>query len=975
MRRRFVNACIDHPFVVLVLTVAATFFFAVSIPDVDFSASSETLISPGDPDRVYFEKIKSIFGDDQISVICLIARGGIYRKEIFRKIEDMTRELKGIDGVRDVVSITNIRNIRGQREIIELGEEKMEVNRLYKGELVTEIPDTPREWELLKERIRQNPLYIHNIVSPDGKATGINVFLEELTEKELYEKDIVGKIDKIIKKYSGPGVDISVTGIPQTKVLTSQYMKHDLKKFIPYTILLIACVLYVSFKKGRRINLPLVLVAAVVAIGLGTQSVWDFVVPLDQAMLVVAALVLFLALFDGHAILLPLAAVVLAVTWTVGFMGHLGIKFSLVNTVLPSLLISIGIAYVIHVMSEYYHERPEGDNPRDVLKNAVYHISLPVAVTAFTTMIGFASLTISDIPAIRDMGVLAVFGVFCAALLSLSFVPAMISIIESRSGKGIPAETEEIGQWLTPALRRLGDWNLKRAPYILAASALLTAVLIPRIPTIEVDTDFLSYFGEETPIIKAKNKLTRHLAGSAPFFVVVDGHYPRAFENPRMMQKLEEFEDFIIAQKGVDTTISVADYVKLTNRATYGNDPDYYTIPDTRQGIGSLLESLSSSPEILEPYLNEERSIANILVRTRIVGSSDTLKLADKIHEWAAKNFPEASVRMTGTLYLLNKSANKVSRGQMESLALAVFVILLVMSFLFVSFKFGLLSMVPNILPIVVLFGTMGLLNIPLDLSTSIIASIVIGLAVDDTIHFLAQFNHNVNTLYDEQEAIRATMATTGRPIAFTTATLCVGFLVVSFSDFRPIYHFGLLTGFILFVCLLGDLVVLPAILRFVKIITLWDLLGVKLGKDPKKTIKIFQGLSNRQARIAALIGKFKSYRKGERILTEGEVGEEMYVVVNGKVEIFSGDEEDRMSIAILGPGDNFGEMALVRHGLRSASVEALEDTELLILDEKSLRRIQRRYPRIAAAIYLNLTRILSDRLQITTVTAMLRGK
>lgn len=975
MRRRFLNACIDHPLIVLILTVAITVFLAIPIPEVDFSASSETLISHDDPDRVYFEQIKNIFGDDQISVICLIAEGGIYREKIFRKIEDMTRELKEVDGIRDVVSITNIRNIRGEKETLELDGETLEINRLYKGKLVTRIPDTPGEWKTLKKRIRENPLYMQNIVSPDGKATGINVFLEELTEKQLYEKDIVGKINKIIEKHSGPGVDISVTGIPQTKVLTSQYMKRDLKKFIPYTILLIACVLYISFKRGRRINAPLLLVAAVVAGGLAAQSTWDFVIPFEQAMPAVAALVLFLALFGGRAILLPLAAVVLAVIWTVGFMGYMDVKFSLVNTVLPSLLISIGIAYVIHVMSEYYHERPESEAPEEALKNAVYHISLPVAVTAFTTMIGFASLTVSDIPAIRDMGLLAVFGVFCAALLSLIFVPATISVIEHRFAGRLPGQSQEVGQWLTPVLRRLGDWNLKRAPFILVFTALLAIGLIRYIPAIEVDTDFLSYFGEEAPIIRAKNKLTEHLAGSAPFFVVVDGHYPRAFENPRMMHKLEEFESFITAQKGVDTTISAADYVKLTNRATYGNDPDYYKIPDTRQGVGSLLESLSSSPEILEPYLNEERSIANILVRTRIVGSKDTLELADKVHEWAKKNFPEASVRMTGTLYLLNKSADKVSRGQVESLALAVFVIFLVMSLLFVSFKFGLLSMVPNILPIVVLFGIMGLLNIPLDLSTSIIAGIVIGIAVDDTIHFLAQFNHNVNTVYDEQEAVRATMATTGRPMTFTTATLCMGFLVVSFSDFQPIYHFGLLTGFILFVCLVCDLVMLPAILRFVKIITLWDLLGVKLGKDPKKTIKIFQGLSNRQARIAALIGRFKSYRKGERILTEGEVGEEMYVVVNGKVEIFSGDEDDKMSIAILGPGDNFGEMALVRHGLRSASAEALDDTELLILDEKSLRRIQRRYPRIAAAVYLNLTRILSDRLQITTITAMLRGK
>jgi CRP-like cAMP-binding protein len=155
----------------------------------------------------------------------------------------------------------------------------------------------------------------------------------------------------------------------------------------------------------------------------------------------------------------------------------------------------------------------------------------------------------------------------------------------------------------------------------------------------------------------------------------------------------------------------------------------------------------------------------------------------------------------------------------------------------------------------------------------------------------------------------------------------------------------------------------------------LWDLLGLKLGKDPKNTVKIFQGLSNREARIAALLASIIPYPKGHRIITEGEIGAEMFVIVKGKVKIYSGDEDDSLSIAILGPGDNFGETDLVRRGPRWTSAVALDDVELLAIDQKSLTRIERRYPRIALRIYFNLTRIVSDRLQITTLTAMLRGK
>jgi hypothetical protein len=229
--------------------------------------------------------------------------------------------------------------------------------------------------------------------------------------------------------------------------------------------------------------------------------------------------------------------------------------------------------------------------------------------------------------------------------------------------------------------------------------------------------------------------------------------------------------------------------------------------------------------------------------------------------------------------------------------------------------------------------------------------------------------------MFDERKSILEVMKTTGQPVVYAIATLCFGFLVVSFSRFKPIFNFGVLTSFILFIGLISEIIILPSILRFVKIITLWDLLGVKLGKDPKHTIVIFNGLTNREARVAALLSTIRPYSKGEIIVKEGELNAEMFVIVKGKVKIFSGEETDEMSIAILGQGDNFGEMDLVGRGPGWTSAAAMEDAELLIINEKSLKRIEKRYPRIAMTIYLNLTRILSERLQITTLTAMLKGK
>lgn len=981
--RRVFGFVVYHPLPVILLVVIASFYFAVPIPHVDFSASSDTLMVKDDPDQLFFDKVKRIFGDDQISVISVIAPEGIYNKRVFDTLEWMTKKLEEIDGVDEVVSLINIRNISGEhvKAVYEINGKVFtyDENRLETGELVKKIPETDEEWEELKKKIGENPLYYKNIVSEDGKATSINVVLDTMSEEELYSRDIVGQIEAIMAEARKSGLDISATGIPQTKVATSNYMKEDLKRFLPYTILFIAIALYLNFYQGRKRLNPAFLATVIVSVAsLLAQVYLGFELPFGVSLLASAGIVLFLALFGGQAIILPLLAVIITVIWTVGFMGYLNIKFSLVSTVLPSLLITIGIAYVIHVMSEYYHEKSAHGDPREALIDAVHHISLAVFVAAFTTVVGFASLIISKIPAIRDMGILAVFGVTVAFVLSLTFIPSMIALSRHAPGGRVSmAQTNDTAKTdrLSIFLRNLGDWDMRHAKWIIGLIIFLSLSVGYGARNLTVDTDFMSYFHREDPIVKARDKLISHLAGSAPFFVVIDARIPKAFYEPKILAKVEQFQKWLSEQEGVDTTISVVDYLKLTNRAEHGNDEKFFTIPDPHDVVARMIDVSLSGTGMLDPYLNKERSMANIMIRTRIVGSSTTLALERKIKEWAEKNFTEAKITMTGTLLLLNKTADKVSRSQTESTITAIFSIFLVMSLLLMSFKMGLLAMIPNVFPIVMLFGIMGYSGITINLSTSIIASIIIGLAVDDTIHLLSQFNYNVKELKDEREAIRATLATTGRPVFLTSVTLFLGFSVVSFSKFQPIFHFGILTACTLLICASGDLFMLPSILRYVKIITLWELLDMKLGKDPKKKIKIFEGLSNRQARIAALMGKIQSFAKDSLIIQEGDVGEEMFVVIRGKVEIYAGDWDSRMSIAILGPGDNFGEMAVVRHGFRSASARAMEDTELLILDAKSLYRIQKRYPRIASAIFLNLTRILSDRLQITTVTAMMREK
>jgi hypothetical protein len=232
----------------------------------------------------------------------------------------------------------------------------------------------------------------------------------------------------------------------------------------------------------------------------------------------------------------------------------------------------------------------------------------------------------------------------------------------------------------------------------------------------------------------------------------------------------------------------------------------------------------------------------------------------------------------------------------------------------------------------------------------------------------MVRFNRELQVSADQEHSLATALRTVGRPIVYTSVALTCGFLVMRRSEFLPVRHFAELTAATMLAAMGANLVLLPALLAETRIVTLWDLIFVKLGKDPHKTIPLFRGLRRAQARIAVLLGTLQNVTAGEPAVRQGEMGEAMYVIINGRADVIvNGPDGQRQHVRRLGRGDVFGEMGLVRRQQRSADVVAVDDLELLAVDARFLERLQRRYPRIAAAVFLNLTRILSDYLETTT--------
>jgi CRP-like cAMP-binding protein/preprotein translocase subunit SecF len=461
---------------------------------------------------------------------------------------------------------------------------------------------------------------------------------------------------------------------------------------------------------------------------------------------------------------------------------------------------------------------------------------------------------------------------------------------------------------------------------------------------------------------EAARVVRQHFGGATNFLVVVDGPEGSMIKLDTL-QRIQSLQDFIARRPGVVGVTSLVDYVKILHRAFHDDDAAFFALPDNDRAVAQYL--LMLGPEALQRVVDGESARAMLFVRSDLHGSHASEEALGEIRRFAAGAFPaDFSVHTTGVTTLLNKTSDELTTGQVQSLVVALVVVFVTLSVFFLSIRLGLLALVPNLVPIVVFFGVLGWADIPLSISTAVIASIALGMGVDEAIHLLSEFHHHVRRHADQRRAVLEAMQTVGPPVVYTTVALSLGFLVPALSSFVPVRQFGYLSALNVGTSLLADLLFLPALVASVRFVTLWDVLRVKLGHAPHETIPLFHGLKASQARIAALLGRLTTVAAGEPIMRRGEASDAMYVLIDGRAHITRPARDGDVTLGELTRGDVVGEMGLVRGRTRAADVVAVEPTELLLVDQRFLDVLRRRYPRIANVVLLNLTRILSDRVQ-----------
>jgi len=472
---------------------------------------------------------------------------------------------------------------------------------------------------------------------------------------------------------------------------------------------------------------------------------------------------------------------------------------------------------------------------------------------------------------------------------------------------------------------------------------------------IRLSNDFLSFLKEDSPLVQELNTVAENLSGTKVIYLTI-------YRQEGNVKALENIGKYLRGLNRFDTVISLADYLALVNKEMYDGDEEKFTTPGSDDLIAQYL--LFFQHNDIEPYVSSDFSKANIVIRCNINDSYDLNMLMQQIRdEMDSNKFDRPMYTLTGKSVMVSKSVDQLATGQTASISFMALTLFIIIAILFISMKAASMTVIANLFAVVVLFGIMGLLNIPLNVGTCMVAAITIGIGIDDTLHLMVRYNKELKIHKDESAGIANAIRAEFVPVLVTSLGLAGGFLVLGTSSFVPVMQFGLLSAAVIFLAVVADLILTPLLLSTTRLITIWDLVGLHLRKQLMTTSPVFKGMNTMQAKKLILASQVEEFDEGAHVITSGEEGETFYVILEGELEVSIEQAGHRIIISYLTMGESFGEIALISRMKRTADVIAKTKTKLLVYDWDSLVRLRRFAPYLSSQLLLNLANILGMRL------------
>ncbi|TYA53808.1 efflux RND transporter permease subunit [Formosa maritima] len=736
--KKISNKIVSFRWITIFLVILSTCFFGFQLTKLTIDADIIKSLPDDDKNAKLLKHISKNFGGNSMGVI-ILETDNIYQTKVLEHVRLLTDSLSKIDGIASVSSLTNIINIKGSEYGIEVGRLVDEF----------ELPTSPEQFEVLRNNILSNDMYKGSIVSEDETSTLIIFNLEDEAIVNAVAKNVL----KTTETLNLPET-LYYTGSPMLVTYISELMKNDLTRLLPLAFLVIAIILYFSFKTIL-------------------------------------------------GVLLPLLTAVISIVWSLGLMAILGFSMSMISNNIPIILLAIGSAYAIHVINRI--NQIHDQNKTDIVQTALAYVLIPVILASITTMIGFVSFIFGAyLEMIVDFGIFTALGTLFACILSIFFVPAIMSFKKSASKVKTSKNVLLTSYFLEP----LNSILLKYPKRILTMWMLLIAISIFGLFSIKRSVDIQEYFKHDNPTRLAEKIMIDKFGGTKPVFVLFKGN----MQSPEVLKTMKKTADYMEESPDIYTSMSIADLISELNFAITGNRD----IPEDPEQIEQLWFLLDGN-ETLERFVSDDLDEGIIISKFKSPDNQSKKVFSDYMNAFIEENSTEkCQIEITGMPFVDITMDQSLINSQMGSISIAIIFVIFIVGLILRSLKSGIYAAIPIVAAIIILFGVMGLTGISLNIATVLVASVALGIGIDYSIHIISHFNHVFKDTQNFKIAIKESILVSGNAIIINVIAVSAGFLMLVFSDMVPLQYFGLLIAISMVSSGLGAITLLPAILILV---------------------------------------------------------------------------------------------------------------------------------------------------------------
>ena len=748
----------NRPFLLMALIVI-TGLFATQWKHIKFTHTEANLLPD---DHIYnkeYNEFLELFGEEGNLIIMGVSDSTLFTPTKLIAWESLAQEINSYSTVDFTLSIGDLPILKKNTE-----KESFEIEKFINDSIDSQEQADRYRQELLYKL----PFFEGLIYSPNKKSVRTAIYLKKELVNTVHREDfILNNLVPLIEKFeSDQNLKVHTSGMPYIRTMNAKNIVDEIGIFVGAALLITSLIFYFFFRSVR-------------------------------------------------ATIIAMSTVIIAVIWVFGTLGLFKYEITILTAIIPPLIIVIGIPNCVYLINKYQQEILVHGNQIKSVQRVIAKVGNATLLTNATTAMGFATFILTNSTLLKEFGIVASLNIMGVFIISLILIPIIYSYMPLPKQKHLKHHTK---RWTNRFVNFVAYMVRHHRISIFATAIGFLIFGIIGIYKIEISGSIIEDMPQKTEFFKDIRYFEKEYEGIMPLEILIDTKREKGVMSPATLKRIDELQDFIIEQPELSTPLSIVNLVKYAKQAYYNGNPDYYQLPNSQERafILSYINNAEQSNDILESYVDKSGQYARITTYMKDTSREDYNAMEEDLLKEINKIFPEDrfDVSITGKAFVFQKGTTYLVNNLIVSLALAVLLIALIMVWMFRSFKMIMVSLIPNLLPLVVTAGLMGYFGVPIKPSTILVFSIAFGISVDDAIHYLARYRQElVASNWKIKKSVYAAIRETGISMFYTSIVLLLGFSVFTISSFGGTVALGALVSITLFFATLSNLLFLPSLL------------------------------------------------------------------------------------------------------------------------------------------------------------------